>query len=306
MNTRDSSPTQSLRANGVDLAYDSFGQPDKPTLLLIMGLGTQMIAWDEDFCSQLADRGLHVIRFDNRDIGRSTWLSAAGVPDIPRMLQRAVTGQPIDAGAVPYTLTDMAADAVGLLDALGIARAHIVGASMGGAITQELALNHPERVLSAVPIMATSGAPGLPPPTPAALQVLMTPTPLDRPGYIARYEQVMKVLRGGGAWPEEEAQDAARAGRAFDRGVNPTGYARQLAAILASGSRKQRLPGLRAPTLVIHGDADPLVPIECGRDIANTVPGAQMLTIERMGHALPRWAWPQVVDAIATHATRAA
>lgn len=304
MNSPNTSASPRIRANGMDLAYDRFGAQDHPALLLIMGLGTQMIAWDEAFCTQLAERGFHVIRFDNRDVGRSTWLDAAGVPDIPRMLQRAVAGLPVDPSSVPYTLDDMAADAVGLLDALGVARAHVVGASMGGAITQEVAMRYPERVLSAVSIMATSGAPGLPPPTPEAIQVLLTPTPLDRRSYIARHEKVMKILRGGGSYPEEEALDGPRAARAFDRGVNPPGYARQLGGIIASGSRRERLGGLRAPTLVIHGDVDPLVPIECGRDVARAVPGADMLTIEGMGHTLPRWAWPRIVDAIAANAAR--
>ncbi|HOW47317.1 MAG TPA: alpha/beta fold hydrolase, partial [Rubrivivax sp.] len=269
-------------------------------LLLIMGLGTQMIAWDEAFCAQLAARGLRVIRFDNRDIGRSTWFADAGIPDIGRLLMQALAGAPVDAAGIRYTLADMADDAVGLLDALGIPSAHIVGASMGGAIAQEIALRHPARVRTLVPIMATSGAPGLPPPQPAAMQILLTPTPTERSAYLARYRNVMKVLRAGD-FPEEEALDDARGERAFERGVNPAGVARQLAAIIVSGSRRERLPGVRAPTLVIHGDADPLVPIECGRDIARSVPGAGMVTVPGMGHALPRSAWPQIVDAIAGH-----
>ena len=301
---RDLPRTLRARSNGIELAYDSFGDDDPKAqpLLLIMGLGTQMIAWDEAFCEQLAANGYHVIRFDNRDIGESTRLDHAGVPEVGRLLMQAVAGLPVDAGAVPYTLADMAADAVGLLDALGIASAHVVGASMGGAIGQEIALRYPKRVRTLVSIMATSGAPGLPPPTPQALQVLMTPTPTDRAGYIERHAKVMQVLRGPGAFPEEEALDAARAARAFDRGVNPAGYARQLAAIIASGSRKERLAFLLTPTLVLHGDRDPLVPIACGIDVARTVPGARMVTIPGMGHALPKSAWPAIIDAIAEHA----
>ncbi len=297
-------PTLHIRANGIDLAYDSFGDPAGRPLLLIMGLGTQMIAWDEAFCAQLAARGLRVIRFDNRDIGRSTWFADAGIPDIGRLLMQALAGAPVDAAGIRYTLADMADDAVGLLDALGIPSAHIVGASMGGAIAQEIALRHPARVRTLVPIMATSGAPGLPPPQPAAMQVLLTPAPTERSAYVERYRNVMKVLRAGD-FPDEEAQDDARAQRAFERGVNPAGVARQLAAIIVSGSRRERLPGVSAPTLVIHGDADPLVPIECGRDIARGVPGAAMVTVPGMGHALPRSAWPQIVDSIAAHAAGA-
>jgi pimeloyl-ACP methyl ester carboxylesterase len=176
---------------------------------------------------------------------------------------------------------------------------------MGGAIGQEIALRHPGRVRTLVSFMATSGAPGLPPPRPEALQVLLTPAPTDRAGYVARQQHVMKILRAG-AYPEEEALDAARAERAFERGLNPPGYARQLAAIIASGSRKERLASLRVPTLVIHGDADPLVPIECGIDVARTVPGARMVTIPNMGHALSKWTWAPIVDAIAAHAAGAA
>lgn len=293
--------TRFARTNGIELAYDSFGDAAAQPLLLVMGLGTQMIAWDEAFCEQLAARGYHVIRFDNRDIGLSTRFTQAGLPDIKALMMRGLANRPVDPASVPYTLADMAADTVGLLDALGIPDAHVVGMSMGGAIAQEIALRYPKRVRTLVSIMATSGAPGLPPPQLAAMTVLMTPTPTDRAGYIERHLHVMKVLRGG-IFPEEERHDARRAARAFDRGVNPAGYARQLAAIIASGSRKERLASLRTPTLVIHGDRDPLVPIECGKDVAQTVPGAHMLTIRGMGHALPRSAWPQVIDAIVEHA----
>jgi pimeloyl-ACP methyl ester carboxylesterase len=187
------------------------------------------------------------------------------------------------------------------MDSLGLHSAHLVGASMGGAIAQETAIRCPDRVRTLVSIMATSGAPGLPPPTPAAMSVLMMPSPIDRAGYIDRHIQVMRVLRGGEI-PEEESQDAERAGRSFDRGINPAGYTRQLAAILASGSRRERLSSLQTPTLVIHGDIDPLVPIECGKDVTRAVPGARMLTVRGMGHALPRFAWPEIIDAIAEHA----
>ena len=293
--------TQFAQVNGLRLAYDSFGDAAKPPLLLVMGLGTQMIAWDEAFCTQLAQRGYYVVRFDNRDIGQSTYLSQAGVPNIGDLLARSLAGQLIDPASVPYTLADMAADTVGLLDALGLQRAHVVGASMGGAIAQEVSLRYPERVRTLVSIMATSGAPELPPPSPAALAALMTPTPLDRGGYIARHLQVMQVLRPG-EYPEELARDQQRAARAFDRGVNPAGYARQLAAIIASGSRKERLATLRTPTLVIHGDSDPLVPLAGGVDVAQTVPGARMVTVPGMGHALPRNCWLSIIDAIAGHA----
>ncbi|MFT3815123.1 MAG: alpha/beta hydrolase [Acidovorax sp.] len=288
------------KANGMELAYDCFGDPSAPPLVLIMGLGTQMIAWDESFCAQLAARGYYVVRFDNRDIGLSTKLHQAKVPNVTRLMALSMLGLTL-LQRVPYTLADMANDTVGLMDALGIASAHIVGASMGGAIAQEVALRYGERVRTMTSIMSTSGARGLPPPSPEAMAVLTSPTPTDRAGYIARSQRAARALRNG-HFPEEDALDEARAIRAYDRSVNPAGFTRQLAAIIASGSRRDRLKSLRTPTLVIHGDADPLVHIACGRDVAQHVPGAKMVTVPRMGHTLPRWAWPQIIDAIAAHA----
>jgi pimeloyl-ACP methyl ester carboxylesterase len=287
------------RANGIDLVYDSFGERGDPPLLLIMGLASQMLAWDDEFCAMLAKRGFWVVRFDNRDIGLSTKCSEAGVPDIAAMFGRALRGEPVTA---PYTLRDMADDTVGLLDVLGIASAHVVGASMGGAIAQLVAAHYPSRVRTLTSIMATSGAPGLPPPTPEAMAVLLTPTPTDRDAYIERYIRTWKVLRGGPAFPLDEARDVERASQLHARGLSPAGVARQLAAIVASGSRKEQLASLRVPTLVIHGDIDPLVPLGCGMDVAGTVPGAKLLIVEGMGHALPISMWPRIVDAIAGHA----
>ena len=286
------------KANGIELCWDSFGEAQAPPLLLIMGLAAQMIAWDDEFCGQLAARGYRVIRFDNRDIGLSTRFDAAGLPDVAAAFMAAMQGQPVSA---PYRLEDMADDAVGLLDALGIGSAHVVGASMGGAIGQTLAIHHPSRLRSLTSIMATTGAPGLPPPTPQALQVLFKPTPLDQAGYFESYVQTWKVLRAG-SFPLDEARDLARAGQNFARGLNPAGVARQLAAILASGSRKQALAGVTVPTLVLHGDVDPLVPLACGIDTAESVPGAKLQVIAGMGHALPISMWPQIIDAIAAHA----
>jgi len=289
------------RANGIELTYDTFGDAQAPPLVLIMGLAAQMIAWDDEFCAALAARGFRVIRFDNRDIGLSTRLESLGVPNVPQLLQAHLAGQPVSAA---YTLSDMARDVVGLLDALGIDAVHVVGASMGGAIAQTLAIEYPQRLRSLTSIMATSGDPSLPPPTPEALQLLLTPTPTDQAGYYQRYVQTWKVLRGPG-FPLDEARDLERAAQTFARGLYPAGVARQTAAILASGSRKAALASVRIPTLVIHGDADPLVPVACGIDVADTVPGAQRLIIEGMGHALPITLWPRIVEAIATHAAQA-
>lgn len=290
------------QANGIELTYDSFGDANAPPMVLIMGLASQMIAWDEEFCAALAVRGFRVIRFDNRDIGLSTRFDHLGVPNVAQLLLAHLAGQPTKAA---YTLSDMARDVVGLLDALGIDAAHVVGASMGGAIAQTMAIEHPQRMLSLCSIMATSGDPSLPPPTPEALQLLMTPMPTDQAGYYRRYLQTAKVLRGPG-FPLDEARDLDRAAQNFARGLYPAGVARQMVAIMASGSRKAALARVRVPTLVIHGDADPLVPVECGIDVADTVPGAKCLIIEGMGHALPISMWPRIIEAISTHAEEAA
>ena len=291
-------PPAKAGANGIELCWDSFGDPQAPPLLLIMGLAAQMIAWDDEFCAQLAQRGYWVVRFDNRDIGLSTRFDAAGLPDVPAAFMAALQGRPVSA---PYLLRDMADDAIGLMDALGIGTAHVVGASMGGAIGQTLAIHHPSRLRSLTSIMATTGEPGLPPPTPQATAMLLKPTPTDQAGYFESYVQTWKVLRAG-SFPLDEARDLARAAQNFARGLNPAGVARQLAAILASGSRKQALAAVKVPTLVIHGDADPLVPLACGVDTAESVPGAQLKVIKGMGHALPISMWPQIIDAIAAHA----
>ena len=295
------SEPSTVKANGLELTYDTFGDPGAVPLLLIMGLACQMIAWDDDFCAMLAARGHWVIRFDNRDIGLSTKLSQHGVPNIAALLAQSMKGEHVSA---PYTLRDMADDTVGLLDALGVASAHVVGASMGGAIAQMVAIHHRHRVRTLISIMATSGAPDLPPPTPAAMAALLTPTPTERQAYIERYLQTWKVLRGAG-FPLDESRDTDRASQLHARGIDPAGVARQLAAIIASGSRKSQLATLLAPTLVIHGDADPLVPVACGIDVARTVADAKLVIIEGMGHAMPIPMWPRIVDAIAEHTSGA-
>ena len=290
--------SERVSANGIELCYDTFGDTAAPALLLVMGLAAQMIAWDEEFCEQLAKRGYFVIRFDNRDIGLSTKFPQHGTPDLMALLGQALMGRSV---AAPYTLRDMAADAIGLLDALGIARAHVVGASMGGAIGQEMAIHHGERLLSLTSIMSSTGDPSLPQASPEAMAVLLSPPPTDRESYFASYKRTWAVLRGPG-FPLDEARDLERAARAWDRGLNPPGVARQMAAILASGNRTSALSSVRVPTLVIHGDADPLVRHEGGVATAKAIPGARLLTINGMGHALPISMWPQLIDAIAAHA----
>jgi pimeloyl-ACP methyl ester carboxylesterase len=286
------------RANGIELCYDIFGTEDAEPMLMIMGLSAQMIHWDDEFCAQLAGRGFRVIRFDNRDIGQSTKFSGGKRLTATELLKLRFLGIPVKA---PYRLSDMADDTIGLLDHLRIRSAHLVGASMGGMIAQELALSHPDRVRSLTSIMSTTGNPKLPQATRAATAILMAPPIKTRDEFIARFQQTWKVLRVG-SFPLDEAKDLERAERTFSRGLNPAGAARQLRAILASGSRKERLRSLKTPTLVIHGTVDPLVRPEAGKDTAASIPGAKLMLVEGMGHALPIRMWPQIIGAIADHA----
>ncbi len=288
-------------ANGIELAYEVFGDPADPPLVLVMGLGAQMILWEEDFCTELAAAGFHVIRFDNRDVGQSTQLDHLGLPNVFEAMQAAFAGKPVEA---PYTLDDMADDTVGLMDALGIARAHVVGASMGGMIAQALAIRHPARLFSMTSIMSTTGDVTLPPATPEAMRVLLTPPPPDREGNVARAIEAWKVI-GSPKFPLDEERMRALFGRAFDRGYHPAGVARQMTAIMASGDRTATLRGVTVPSLVIHGDADPLVRIEGGRATAAAIPRAALVVIEGMGHDLPRGVWREIIDAIGELAERA-
>ncbi len=291
-------PEQFASVNGLTLCYDTFGDKDAPTILLIMGLGAQMVLWDDEFCATIAERGFHVVRFDNRDVGRSARIEMPVKVDFADLIQKQMKGEKIDS---PYLLRDMAADAVGLLDHLGVTRAHVVGASMGGMISQEIAINFPDRLLTLTSIMSTTGNPMLPPPAPEAVAVLLTPPPTTLEEYVANFVRTWRVLRAG-SFPADEAKDEARARRFFARGLNPMGVARQMLAIFASGDRRARLAKVRTPTLVIHGDVDPLVRLEGGQDTANSIPGARLLIVQRMGHALPIELWPQFVDAIVDHA----
>ena len=293
---------QIARANGIDICYEIFGDPKAEPMLLIMGLGAQMVLWDDDFCEQLAARSFRVIRFDNRDIGQSSKLSGGTRLSPLELLKLRFLKIPV---AAPYKLTDMARDTTGLMDVLGIRSAHLVGASMGGMIAQEIAISDAERVRSLTSIMSTTGNPKVPPPTREAAALLMAPPPATKEEYLVRFAQTWKLLRVG-SFPEDEARDRDRAERIYARGLNPAGVGRQLRAILASGNRKERLRQVKAPTLVIHGTVDPLVRPEGGKDTAASIPGAKLLMIEGMGHAIPVPMWPRIIDAIATHAKGAA
>ena len=291
-------PERLAKTNGIELCYDIFGSPDAPPLILIMGLGAQMIMWDDAFCEQIAERGLRVIRLDNRDIGKSTKITGGEPISFPALIEAQMLGKPIKSA---YLLSDMGKDVTGLMDVLGIKSAHIVGASMGGMIAQTLALNAPERVLSLTSIMSSTGEPGLPPPTPEAAALLMAPPPATKEEYLTNFGKTWRLLRVG-SFPKDEAMDRARGERSYDRGLNPAGVGRQLVAIVASGSRKEALASLKVPTLVIHGDVDPLVRVEAGQATAAAVPGSKLLIVKGMGHALPTPIWPQVIDAIVAHA----
>jgi len=291
-------PPQIARANGIELCYEVFGDPSAEPMILIMGLGSQMIQWDDDFCRQLAGRGFRVIRFDNRDIGQSSKLSGGKPLTALELLKMRLLKIPVKA---PYRLHDMAEDTIGLMDTLGIHSAHIVGLSMGGMIAQEIAISFPQRVRSLTSIMSTTGNPKIPGPTREATAILMAPPPKSREEYFERYAKTWKVLRAG-SFPDDEALDRAKAERTLARGLNPAGAGRQLRAILASGSRKERLRSVKAPTLVIHGTVDPLVHPTGGKDTAASIPGAKLIMIERMGHALPMQMWPPIIEAIDKHA----
>jgi len=290
-----------LTANGITIEYEEFGDRSGRPLLLIMGLGAQMILWPEEFCEQLAARGHRVVRFDNRDVGKSSWFDQFGVPDVVAAVGASLARQPVKA---PYLLRDMAADAVGLLDGLGIDRAHVVGASMGGMIAQSVAIEFPSRVRTLTSIMSTTGNPDLPPANPEAMGVLLAPPPTTRDEAIERSVSVFRTI-GSPGFPFDETEMRERAARGFDRGFNPAGTVRQLVAILASGSRKEALKALRLPALVIHGKDDPLVPFPAGEDTAAAIPGAELMAIEGMGHDLPRPLWPRFVGAISALTGRA-
>ncbi|MFN8216856.1 MAG: alpha/beta hydrolase [Solirubrobacterales bacterium] len=284
-------------ANGIELAYQEMGDPGAEAVILIMGLATQMIAWDEELCALIADRGYRVVRFDNRDIGRSTLIKEAGVPSRIDML----TGRRATA---PYLLRDMARDTVGLMDHLGIEAGHLVGASMGGMIAQQTAIEYPERTRSLVSIMATTGNRWTGLPSFKAFAVLLGTPPLNREAVVERAVKTFRVI-GSPGFPFEEDHVRELAGRSYDRGHSSAGIARQLHAIVASGDRTKALHQLDLPATVIHGDSDHLVRPAGGRATAKAIPGARLRMVEGMGHDLPRPLWPEFAEEIAATAARA-
>jgi pimeloyl-ACP methyl ester carboxylesterase len=285
------------QANGIELEYETFGDESDPTLLLVMGLGAQLIAWNDEFCQRLADRGFFVIRFDNRDVGLSTHFEDVAVKSAAETFGGG--------GDAAYSLDDMADDGAALLDALGRDTAHVVGASMGGMIAQLIALRHGQRVLSLTSIMSHAGGTDAVPPTEAALQVLITPRPTDRAEVIENAVKARAVI-GGKGWPMDEDKIRADAARAYDRCYYPEGFLRQMAAIMASPSRVERLGSLSMPVLVLHGLDDTLVPPDNGRKTHEAIPGSTLVEVTGMGHDMPEGAWPEIVDAIVSNTEKAA
>lgn len=279
-----------VKSNGIELEYDTFGDPADPPMVLVMGLGAQLIDWPVDFCELLAQGGFYVVRFDNRDIGLSTGLDELGVPDLE--------GEP------PYLLADLAEDTVGLFDALGFAKAHLVGASMGGMISQQVAVDHHDRLLSLASIMSTTGERSVGRPTPAAAAALGRPPAANREEAVQGAILGARVI-GSPGFEVTDEEIATRARDKYDRSYRPMGTLRQYAAIVMSPDRTEGLRGVTIPTVVIHGEADPLVDVSGGRATAAAVPGADLLVIPGMGHDLPRGVRPQVAEAVIHNARKA-
>lgn len=286
--------------NGIEIEYDTFGDPGDEALLLVMGFTAQLIAWNEKLCQAIADKGYYVIRYDNRDCGLSTHLDGVTV-DIPALFAARASGS--DLPAVPYTLSDMAADGMAVLDALGIDRAHIAGASMGGMIVQTMAIEHPRRIHTVTSIMSTTGEPDVGQASPDAMAALMQAPPTERAAAIDASVAASKLFSSPRYF--DDAAVRARAAASYDRAFYPEGASRQMAAIVASGSRVEGLRDVRLPFLVLHGRADTLIEVSGGERTAELVPGANLVVLNDMGHDLPEPLWPFIVDVIASHATHA-
>ncbi len=276
-------------ANGIEIEYETYGDREGRPLVLLRGLSTQLIHWDPDLCRGLADRGHYLVIFDNRDVGKTTWFDEAGIPDLGALIAGEVTPA--------YGLDDMADDAVGLMDALGLEMAHLAGISMGGMIVQAAAGRHPSRIRSLTSVMSSTGGPELPPPSPEAMAALISPAPEERGAYIEHTVRTQRVI-GSPGFPFDVERETEVAGRAFDRAFHPAGAARQLAAVQAHGDRRPALAKIDVPALVIHGSGDPLIPVAHGRDTAAAIPGAELCIIEGMGHDIPRGAHGQLIDTI--------
>jgi pimeloyl-ACP methyl ester carboxylesterase len=287
-----------VRVGEVELCYETYGDASAPPVLLIMGLGTQMIGWPVEFCEGIAERGFHVIRYDNRDVGRSTRFDHVKPPTPRELATRRI-------GKLAYTLEDMADDAAGLLEALGHGSAHVVGASMGGMLGQILALRHPERVRSFVSIMSTTGSRFVGQPAAVVYPFFFKPIPRTKEGYIERGLEMWKVIGSpnGLARPADEVRELLSL--SYERGLSPAGTMRQLGAIVKTGNRTKDLKRIAAPTLVIHGTKDKMIRVSGGKATAKAIPGAELDLVEGMGHDLPRKVWPRLIDGIERTAKRA-
>ncbi|GAB6269482.1 MAG: alpha/beta hydrolase [Smithella sp.] len=289
-----------VTANGIQVEYDTFGDSSLPALLLIAGNGAQLLFWEVEFCELLVKKGYYVIRFDNRDAGLSTKFEEAGIPDFPAAIKALMAGKPVQSA---YSLDDMSDDAVGLLDALGIEKAHICGASMGGMIAQIIAYRHPKHVLSLTSIMSTTGNPDLPQAKPETIAALLAPAPAERKAFVEHMMNIWRKIWSPG-FPFEEKRARTFMEKSYDRSYYPQGMARQNIALLANGDRRLSLSTITVPTLVIHGADDPLIPCEAGKDTAYVIPGAKLLIIDGMGHDMPKGVWAQMVDAISENAVQ--
>jgi pimeloyl-ACP methyl ester carboxylesterase len=285
-----------VKANGITIEYETFGAPRQRPLILVMGLSTQMVAWPDRFCAMLADAGHFVVRFDNRDVGLSTKLEALGVPDLNRLMANG------GADAVPpYTLSDMAADTVGLMDGLGLKRAHVCGLSMGGMIAQIMAVEWPERIAGLISLSSTTGEPDLPGSAPEAVEAMMSKPPVGKAAYVDYQAQVYRAFSGDSPFYQEAVQREL-SGRAYDRMFYPNGFARQMAAIICAPGRRSALATASAPALVIHGDRDTVVPPAHGRDTADAISGATLKIVKGLGHGMAYPAlWEEIVSAVSTH-----
>ena len=290
-----------VMANGIQIEYDTFGDSSFPALLLVAGNGAQLIFWEVEFCELLAKKCFFVIRFDNRDAGLSTKFKEAGIPDFPAAIKAAMEGKPVESA---YSLDDMADDAVGLLNALGIEKAHICGVSMGGMIAQVIAYRHPKHVLSLTSIMSMTGNPDLPQGKPDALAAVLAPAPAERKAYVEHMMNVWRRIWSPG-FPFEEKRARTFIENSYDRSYYPQGMTRQNIALIANGDRRPSLSTIAVPTLVIHGADDPLIPVEGGKDTARVIPGAKLFIISGMGHDMPKGVWAEIADAISENAAQA-
>lgn len=285
--------------NKIEIEYETIGDTNSKPLLLIAGLGSQLLAWPDKMCENLANRGFFVIRFDNRDVGLSSKLVDAGIPNFAEISAAYARGEK---PKVPYTLEDMANDAIGVLDTLNIAKAHVCGASMGGMIAQVLAYKHPSRILSLTIIMSTTGNPELPQAKPEIMAQFFAPVPSEREAYIEETVRRDRLIYGTFSYDEQLGKEYRT--KEYDRSYYPEGVMRQLAAMAVPGNIKPEITAIRAPTLIIHGKEDPFYPVDAGKDIATAIPGAELLILDGMGHSFPREIIPNIINALVENSNK--